>query len=104
MRERFPSVIDVFAAPGGLSDGFRQAGYSIAAQIDIDHWGCETLRRNFCDEGTLVIEGDLRDISVSGRVEICCFSRGHGQGFEFPLDKLLEAAKSNIEFTKFNFR
>jgi DNA (cytosine-5)-methyltransferase 1 len=71
MKEQgVPSVLDIFAAPGGLSEGFRQAGYSIAAQIDFDQWGCETLRKNFANDGTIVIEGDLKNISISGHVDV----------------------------------
>lgn len=38
------SVVDLFAGPGGLSDGFANAGFEVAAQVEKDPIACETLR------------------------------------------------------------
>jgi DNA (cytosine-5)-methyltransferase 1 len=35
--------IDIFAGAGGLSHGFRMAGFSVLAVNDFDHDACETL-------------------------------------------------------------
>src|SRR5438309_11775627 len=64
------SVLDVFAAPGGMSAGFKEAGYRIVAAIDNDHWGCKTLSHNLGPGGTLVIEANIEQLHLSGRVDV----------------------------------
>jgi len=65
-----PSVLDLFAAPGGLSEGFRDAGYRVVAVVDNDECGCETLSHNFGSDGTIVIQSDIEKIMIRGRVDI----------------------------------
>ena len=65
-----PSVLDLFAAPGGLSEGFRQGGCRILAAVDSDKWGCSTLNYNFGSGGTLVIEADIERVMFKGSVDI----------------------------------
>ena len=40
-----PTVIDLFCGAGGLSEGFKQAGFEILLGVDNDHWSVETYRR-----------------------------------------------------------
>lgn len=39
--------VDIFAAPGGLSLGFKMAGFNVLAAVDVDSYGLETYCYNF---------------------------------------------------------
>ena len=52
MRKSF-SFVDIFAAPGGLSLGFKMAGFRILAGVDIDRDGLRTFSHNFPDATVL---------------------------------------------------
>jgi DNA (cytosine-5)-methyltransferase 1 len=68
--DRNPSVLDLFAAPGGLSLGFKEAGYRIVAVLDHDKYGCDTLDHNLGSGGTIVIQGDIENLMIRGRVDV----------------------------------
>ena len=53
---------DLFAGAGGLSEGFRQAGYRILAGSDVDPDACATYALNFPEAHTVC--GDLRALRV----------------------------------------
>lgn len=53
------TVVDLFAGAGGLSEGFRQAGFKIVAGTDHDPDAAATYARNFPAAQTIV--GDVRD-------------------------------------------
>lgn len=57
-----PTVIDIFGAPGGMSEGFKQAGFKILAAIDNFEWGCRTLECNHPD--TLVLNEDVTKVDI----------------------------------------
>lgn len=63
------SVVDLFAGAGGLSEGFRQAGFSILAGADNDPDAIATYARNFPE--AIAITGDIRIPSVkTGILEV----------------------------------
>jgi len=51
MTKTLPPVIDLFCGAGGMSLGFKQAGYNIVAGIDFDVKSIETYNFNFNDKG-----------------------------------------------------
>lgn len=51
------SVVELFAGAGGLAVGLEQAGLSCVLLNDIDHWSCETLKKN--KPHWNVVEGDI---------------------------------------------
>jgi DNA (cytosine-5)-methyltransferase 1 len=65
-----PSVVDLFAGPGGLGEGFRQAGFFITAAVDNDDFACKTLAQNAGSRGTLVIQSDVRKLRLTGSVDV----------------------------------
>jgi DNA (cytosine-5)-methyltransferase 1 len=60
------SVVDLFAGAGGLSEGFRQAGFSVLAGSDNDPDAAATFARNFPEAQSIV--GDIRSRRVKERV------------------------------------
>lgn len=59
-------IVDLFAGAGGLSEGFRQAGFEILSGADSDPDACATYGRNFPQADTIC--GDLRAPEVRERV------------------------------------
>jgi DNA (cytosine-5)-methyltransferase 1 len=55
-KKREFSFVDVFAAPGGLSCGFKMAGFQPLAAIDVDRYGLETFSFNFPDAMSYLID------------------------------------------------
>ena len=60
------NVLDVFCGAGGFSEGFRQAGFRIAAGTDVDPDACATYTYNFPDAVTVC--GDLTKEATRTRV------------------------------------
>lgn len=66
VRQARLRLIDLFAGAGGISEGFRQAGYEVVAGNDNDPDACATFALNF-PEGE-VIHGDIRERETRSRV------------------------------------
>lgn len=60
-------VVDLFCGAGGMSQGFRQAGYEVLGGADVDPDACATYALNF--PGAAAVYGDIRKRSVRERVE-----------------------------------
>lgn len=60
------SVVDLFAGAGGISEGFRQAGYRVVCGTDHDPDAVATYRHNFPEAEAVC--GDIRDPAVKRRV------------------------------------
>jgi DNA (cytosine-5)-methyltransferase 1 len=55
--------MDLFAGAGGLSEGFRQAGFNVLAANDFDHFSAETFRTVHPE--TAFLEGPIQKLSPS---------------------------------------
>ena len=87
-RKMRPIGIDLFAGAGGLSLGFEQAGFDIAAAIEIDPVHCAVHQFNFPNTAMLArsVEGlsgdEIRDAAlIGGRPVDCVFGGAPCQGF-----------------------
>lgn len=66
MRRTPFTVVDLFAGAGGISEGFRQAGYTIVAGSDNDPDAAATFARNFPE--AVQITGDIRSPEVKEKI------------------------------------
>lgn len=59
-------VVDLFAGAGGLSAGYLQEGFSIAAAVELDRDSAQTYRANH--PGTPVLEADITKLKAADLV------------------------------------
>lgn len=62
MKKQSPTIVDLFAGAGGISQGFHQEGFITLAATDIDPDACATFKHNFPEAS--VVHGDIRKRDV----------------------------------------
>lgn len=92
-----PKAVALFCGAGGLSLGFKRAGFDVSFATDINHHALESYANNF--PNTTVVEGDIRELSTSNlpdSVDILLggppcqgFSSAGPQFWDDPRNKLL---------------
>ena len=61
-------VASLFSGSGGMDLGFKDAGFDIIWANDVNHWACETFRKNFGDH---VAEGSITAVKDED-IQIYC--------------------------------
>lgn len=98
-----PIAIDLFAGAGGMSLGFEQAGFEVAAAVEIDPVHCAIHEFNF--PKTAVICGSVVDLSateIRRRAQIgdapvdCVFGGPPCQGFSLIGQRILDDPRNRL--------
>ncbi|WCM87786.1 DNA cytosine methyltransferase [Acidovorax sp. NCPPB 3576] len=100
-----PVGVDLFAGAGGLSLGFEQAGFDVAAAVEIDPIHCATHEYNFphskaiCASVVDLSGEDIRQIASLGKIDIdVVFGGAPCQGFSMIGKRALDDSRNQLVF------
>lgn len=98
-----PIAIDLFAGAGGMSLGFEQAGFDVAAAVEIDPIHCAVHKYNFphttvlCRSVVGLKAADIRlAAGIGSRPVDCVFGGPPCQGFSLIGHRALEDPRNNL--------
>lgn len=98
-----PIAIDLFAGAGGMSLGFEQAGFDVAAAVEIDPIHCAAHKYNFphtvvlCRSVVGLKAADIRlAAGIGSRPVDCVFGGPPCQGFSLIGHRALEDPRNNL--------
>jgi DNA (cytosine-5)-methyltransferase 1 len=66
VRDTRPKLLSLFCGPGGLDEGFKEAGFATKIAFDIDQDCVNTFNRNHGDGKNVANKFDLRDLTPEG--------------------------------------
>lgn len=98
-----PIAIDLFAGAGGMSLGFEQAGFDVAAAVEVDPVHCAVHKFNFphtaviCSSVVGLTAERIRREARLGEAEIACVFGGPPcQGFSLIGHRVLDDPRNNL--------
>lgn len=73
-KKMFPTVLDLYAGAGGMSMGFKSAGFNLIGAVEVDRWAADTYEFNFAVPvlRKRVSELNESEFSSLGNVDVVC--------------------------------